>query len=187
MTNVSTELIEDLFGETIPQLSKENYRSQKEASIIGEVSRLNNLIEPIKDFSFFQEVDNELSQIYFDNTKHRTYSLKTQRWIGHVTDITEDRFFARLDDMNTPGTYETAEFSISKISPEDIQLLTKGAIFYWSVGDVITNGQLKEEAILRFQRLSDWTSDELDEVADKAKEQLRNISWNDFNSKAKQA
>ncbi len=98
--------------------------------------------------------------------------MKTQRWIGCVTDIKNDVFTAKLEDAVINGTHELAEFSISKISPEDLPLLSKGAIFYWSVGDVMNNSQLKEEAILRFQRSNNWTEEELDEAADTAKEQF---------------
>jgi hypothetical protein len=149
--------------------------------VLRKVNSIRNSIEPIKQYSFLEENHNEiLSQIKFGNTKSRTYSRKTQRWIGYVMNIREEIFEAKLIDVTNPGTYEIAEFLISKISPEDIGLFTKGAIFYWSVGDVMSNSQLKEETILRFQRQA-WTENEVDEVADDAEELFNNINWNDFN------
>lgn len=109
------------------------------------------------------------------NTTH--YSKKTQRWIGHVTKIEKDKFFSRLDDLTSPGTYETGEFEISEVSPEDKKLLDRGAIFYWSIGETMSNGQLKKESIIRFKRSSPLTTDEVDAIEDKAEKRHKNLIW----------
>ncbi len=186
--NNSSEIIKVSSHETVPELTTENYRSHKESLIVSEVRRIKNSIEPIEQYSVSGEnVLEELSQIRFLQNKSQTYSMLTKPWIGCVTDIKNDVFTAKLEDAVINGTHELAEFSISKISPEDLPLLSKGAIFYWSVGDVMNNSQLKEEAILRFQRSNNWTEEELDEAADTAKEQFGNISWDDFNTEKPQA
>jgi hypothetical protein len=47
-------------------------------------------------------------------------------------------------------------------------LVSKGAGFYWSLGYVNDNGQVKKDSFIRFQRIKPWDEDELNEIADKA-------------------
>jgi hypothetical protein len=105
------------------------------------------------------------------------YSKKTQRWVGHVIAIEKDKFFSRLDDLTNPGTYEIAELDISDVSPDDFKLLQKGAIFYWSIGETMNNGQLKKESIIRFKRESQWTDHEIDSIEERTKEMMKNLVW----------
>jgi hypothetical protein len=96
------------------------------------------------------------------------YSMLTQKWIGHVTQISGDVFSARLKDLSSGGTDEEAEFDVSDIPQEDIPLLKLGAAFYWNVGKASYNGQYKTESFIRFQRLRDWDESDMDAAADRA-------------------
>ena len=168
-----TELSTDIYSEAIIQDSILNgiernlfrLKDQKEFELIADGDEL--------------EVDSNLGEVKrlygFRNTTY--YSKKTQRWIGHITKVEESKFFSRLDDLSNPGTYEIAEFDLTEVSPEDLKLLEHGAIFYWSIGETMSNGQLKKESIIRFKRSSPLTASEIDAIEDRAEERFKNISW----------
>lgn len=97
------------------------------------------------------------------------YSTSLQKWIGHVLDIDEFSFTARIDELNrTNDIYETAEFNKSEISSEDLKLLEIGAIFYWNVGYSVENGQKKKESIVMFKRDREWSEDDFNLAIDQA-------------------
>ena len=175
----------DIEGIQLSELTAEGSDKILNRSITNKIQREVNMIkdsiEPIKQYSYLHEVNHGFSQIIFGAKRVRTYSLKTQRWVGTVLEVREDRFIGKLQDLTNPGTEEIEEFLKSKISPEDLPLLSRGAIFYWSIGDVMTNSQLEGKVILRFRRAPDWTTEEIDEVADDSKELLKRIFWDDSN------
>lgn len=169
------------------ELSTDNYpEAIVEVSILNGVERNLFKIKEKDPFEFtlisekFELIENDdlgvVKKFYgFRNTSH--YSKKTQRWIGHVMKIEGDKFFSKLNDLTNPGTYEIGEFDISEVSPEDIMLLGKGAIFYWSIGDTMSNGQLKKESIIRFKRSSHWSTTDIDAIEDRAEKIVKSISW----------
>jgi len=157
----SNTIVEDtILGKIKKKLH--NIQNQDDASKINETENLGNIAE-VKKFYGFR------------NTAH--YSKKTQRWIGYVTKIGTDTFTSRLDDLTNPGTYEIGEFDLSDVSPEDLKLLEVGALFYWSIGDTMTHGQLKKESIIRFKRSSALSESQIDAIEDRAEEILKSISW----------
>lgn len=110
----------------------------------------------------------------FDSNK---YFLQSQRWIGHVEMINKDGFIARLNDLSNPTTYEMGEFDFDEISPEDKELVTVGAAFYWSLGRANNYGQIEKKSIIRFQRVRNWTEDDYNKVLDRAEEKFNKLIW----------
>ena len=170
-----TELSTDAYSESIIQDSILNGVERNLFKLREQDQNESELIFNEDEF----EVDSNLEAVKrlygFRNTTH--YSKKTQRWIGHVTNIDGNIFSSKLDDLSSPGTYEIADFDVAEVSPEDLKLLERGAIFYWSIGETMSNGQLKKESIIRFKRSSPLTSAEIDAIEDRAEERLKNISW----------
>jgi len=108
----------------------------------------------------------------------KNYSRKTQTWLGYVIDIDEEKFIAKLEDLNNPGgTHEIIEFSLDEVSPGDKDLLNRGSIFYWSVGSLMNNGQFKKESILRFKRVAQWSEEEYDKATDLADMLYKSFTW----------
>ena len=107
----------------------------------------------------------------------KLYFKQTLNWIGHVLEINEDHFVARLDETNNPGTYEVAEFDFEDVSGFDKKLIKLGAVFYWSVGYAVRSGQVMKESFIRFQRLPAWNLEELDTVIDQSTELRKNLKW----------
>jgi hypothetical protein len=110
--------------------------------------------------------------INYDLSVNKSYFSRAQKWIGHIIEIDFEskKFWAKLIDLSESGTYEIGVFDFMEISPEDLQMLTVGAAFYWSLGFATNNGQVKKESIIRFQRFHPWSSDEFDAAADRANE-----------------
>lgn len=170
-----TELSTDIYPEAIVMDSILNRVERNLFKLKKEEKSQFELFTDGEEFEFDSNLG-VVSKLYgFKNTSH--YSKKTQRWIGYVTKVEENKFFAHLDDMNDSGTYEIAEFDASEVSPEDRILLERGAIFYWSIGETMSNGQLKKESIIRFKRSIPLTAAEIDAIEDRAEERLKNIPW----------
>ncbi|QZT35653.1 hypothetical protein K5X82_09995 [Halosquirtibacter xylanolyticus] len=111
------------------------------------------------------------------DTKRNMFFKQSQHWIGVVEQIDGDEFTAKLEDKVTKGTYEIASFDIYDVSPSDIELLNKGAIFYWSVGYASDNGQIEKRSLLRFKRSVAFTEDDVNRIADEAAYYNDNINW----------
>jgi hypothetical protein len=107
----------------------------------------------------------------------KSYYGLAQHWIGIVESIEQNSFVAKLEDKTNQGTYEIATFEISEVSQSDRPLLSKGAIFYWSVGFATENGQIEKRSLLRFKRSVDFTDEDLDVVNDRAKYYNNSINW----------
>jgi hypothetical protein len=100
----------------------------------------------------------------------KNYSSNIQNWIGYVLALNAKSFKAKLEDLTDGGTHEIGDFDIEEnVSPEDLTLVKKGAIFYLSVGSMYRHGQKENTSILRFQRLVLWTESNFDSYLDRAK------------------
>lgn len=100
----------------------------------------------------------------FDILNAKKYSKKIQSWEGIVLSVSENTFIARLNDLTEGGTDEIGEFDMDDISPDDLVLLAEGAVFYWSVGHYMENGQSVKRSDLRFQRLITLDFNDIEET-----------------------
>ncbi len=107
----------------------------------------------------------------------KSYFGLTQHWIGIVESIDKDHFIAKLEDKTNDGTYEIASFETSEVSPSDRELLSNGAIFYWSVGFASDNGQIEKRSLLRFKRSVGFTEEDINEIAEKSEHFNNSINW----------
>lgn len=137
--------------------------SNKNTSEVGEVSKLEFLALP-KESEFTR------SSII------RNYSRASQKWVGYITSINETSFIARLKDITNGGTDEEAELDFDEISPDDKPLLCLGAVFYWSIGKEMHNGQIKSESLIRFKR-TPLQVEEFDQAMDAAESLYDGIEW----------
>jgi len=55
------------------------------------------------------------------------------QWDGIVTKISEHTFTATVSDLLHAGADEIAEFSRDDVSPDDMDLMREGALFYWQI------------------------------------------------------
>lgn len=106
--------------------------------------------------------------INFQQFHRSIYFSKTQKWVGHILEINKDVITAKLDDINNPTTHEIAEFDIDEVPPEDRELISKGAGFYWSLGQVNDNGQIEKKSMIRFQRTKLWEEEDVNQIIDTA-------------------
>jgi hypothetical protein len=107
----------------------------------------------------------------------KSYFTGAQKWIGHVTSISKHTFKAQLNDLNNPTTYEVGEFELNEIPPQDMELLSLGAAFYWSVGQANMNGQVEKKSLIRFQRMKPWSVTDYDNALDKADLLFNELNW----------
>ena len=98
--------------------------------------------------------------------------LALQRWEGVVLDVGQETFTARLADRTSPSREEEeVEIPLDEVSRSDLNLLSPGAIFYWSIGYLDRpSGQRLRESVIRFRRLPAWSRHELDVARRRAKE-----------------
>jgi hypothetical protein len=89
--------------------------------------------------------------------------IAVQRWEGVVTTVAEYSFIAELRDLKNPAEpIEEAEILRAELSPDDVPLLTPGAVFYWSIGYQDSRfGQRTKQSAIRFRRLPAWAHSDL--------------------------
>ena len=93
-----------------------------------------------------------------------------QKWVGIVTDIRGELFFARINDLtNEKNPPEIAEIPIEEISPEQRNHIEKGAIFYWNIGYLDASGTRYRQSFIRFRNLPLWNDEDLEIANQKAK------------------
>lgn len=119
----------------------------------------------------------EVPLIYFLPEHKRASNFKSlQKWRGTVLEVYKDCFLARLVDIQQDTADEEAEIYLTEISDEDLSLIEPGAVFYWSIGyHVDPSGQRKRSSIIRFRRLPEWRTEELEKAQNRA-DQIR-TSW----------
>lgn len=132
-----------------------------ETQIPDDIKSGNDQIDPSTNFNLPEFLSPKPRYI-------KNYMTKSQRWIGHIIDISDQTFNAKLSDQVNPGTYEIASFEFSEIAREDFPFIQIGAVFYWSVGYAYNNGQIIKQSLVRFQRLSPWSMSDFDESSDRA-------------------
>jgi hypothetical protein len=102
------------------------------------------------------------------------------RWIGWVTDVRADSFWAEVEDLLWGAVPHQVELPLTLVSDYDIPLFRENAVFYWIVGYRHRSGGTRvQEATVRFRRtpkdepwmedrVKEWTAEmrrALDEVA----------------------
>ncbi|MDX2306347.1 MAG: hypothetical protein NW226_26295 [Microscillaceae bacterium] len=107
----------------------------------------------------------------------KIYSTIIQSWRGHITEINDDFFVAELEDLINQGTTEIAEFDFGSVSPDDLQLIKLGSVFYWNITKKMNRGQLTKESYLRFQRVILWDEEDYDNASDKAAELFNTLKF----------
>ena len=87
-------------------------------------------------------------------------------WECSVERIEQDTFIATLRSLRDDSESEKeAEIPIDEVSPDDLELLAPGAIFYWSIGyQTSPAGTRTRFSSLRFRRLPAWNRKDLARV-----------------------
>lgn len=111
------------------------------------------------------------------NKNRLNYICDSIDWIGYVIDIQEDTFSAKVIEKDENTTYEIVDFDKKDISTSDLQLLTIGAMFYWSIGYANQGGQVIKQSLIRFKRSIELSIQEFDSIIDEAKKLNDGILW----------
>ncbi len=92
-----------------------------------------------------------------------------QLWDGTVTQVFSDGFLATLVDKTDPNNPdEEAMFEFGEVQEDDIDFVSPGSAFYWTIGSERTPaGQIRTVSSLQFRRIPTWTHAALEQVADR--------------------
>lgn len=94
-------------------------------------------------------------------------------FVGYVTEMGGGRFTAILRDESDPERKYVATFDLDKDVPEeDVPFVEIGAAFHFIVRDGGTKARL-----LRFNRPSSLSREDVEMIKDKAERLDRNINW----------
>jgi hypothetical protein len=87
----------------------------------------------------------------------------SHHWECAVERIGSSTFTATLRSLRDPDDSEKeAEIPIDEVTPDDLELLEPGAIFYWTMGyDMTPAGTRTRFSLLKFRRLPAWTKKDL--------------------------
>ena len=96
----------------------------------------------------------------------------SHHWECTVVNVGDDSFTATLRSLRDPSDSEKeAEIPIEAVTPDDLELLQPGAIFYWTIGyDISPSGTRRRSSELRFRRLPAWTKKDIERVRNRASE-----------------
>jgi len=143
------------------------------------------LVDNIVDFdmNYYPHLDLPNFSGDFVGVNSKRFSKRIQSWKGIVISQSEKTFVARLYDLNAGGTYEIGEFEKEDISPDDMNLFYDGAIFYWSVGYYMENGQSVKRSDIRFQRLITLDNEEFDETTRNIERKYSNLKERKIDNK----
>ncbi len=119
------------------------------------------------------EVPSILPGLPFWPQARESFDVK-QKWEGYVLDVGEETFLARLIPLIGEGTDLEAEIHLEEIDREDRELVTPGAVFYWSIGYLKRPSGTYRTSFVRFQRLPPLGASELKEARLQA-QQLLNL------------
>jgi hypothetical protein len=126
-----------------------------------EVDSSGRFVERLTDDDV-SPLTSERQQIAPDSRSVRVFH-PIGRWIGRVTSIESETFWAEVSDRDNPSDVNEVEFLRADISPSDEKHLLEGAQFYWTVGFAMSVGrQRSRSSVLRFRRPRPWSRHELD-------------------------
>ncbi len=91
----------------------------------------------------------------------REFFRVLQKWEGNVLEVHDDTFEARLVPIIGEGPDQEAEIFLEEVAKDDLELVQKGAIFYWSIGYLDRSSGRIRASILKFQRLPRWSKQSL--------------------------
>jgi hypothetical protein len=101
-----------------------------------------------------------------------------QQWEGVVDAVSDGTFLARLVDRTADGPDEEAEFDFAEIPSGDRELVSPGAVFYWSVGyGTSASGTRSRASIISFRRLPAWTEVEKRQAKERAQLIAKELGW----------
>lgn len=97
-----------------------------------------------------------------------------QLWEGYVVDINEIKHefsVVAKDKTDTSMPDEEFTMSIEEVPPTDLDLLSIGAVFYWSIGYADYPGRPRSrESRVRFRRLPKWKQADLNNAKKRGNE-----------------
>ncbi len=101
-----------------------------------------------------------------------------QKWEGTVLQTRPGSFLGRLVDLQGEHPDDEAEIPVEELSPEDLDLVKVGAVFYWSIGYLDeANGERRRTSVIRFRRLPAWSKEELRRARRQATRAIERIGW----------
>ena len=154
---------------------------QNFSKLLDEHIQVTNNRELETEYIDFKESLNlEVSDVVknFRSNKSENIFLKTQKWMGHIVEISNQTIFAKLEDFNDPTTHEIGEFEIDDIPYEDRELICIGAGFYFSLGHAYDkNGQIEKKSLIRFQRANPWDEYSFNSIIDEADNLYEKLKW----------
>lgn len=105
--------------------------------------------------------------------------METVSWQGYIESISEKEktIYGRMRELYKNGTEESIEFDFNDVSDDDKELVKIGAIFYYSIGYALKNGQRIKMAILRFKRNVKFSGLDVDNITDNAHKLSLGINW----------
>ena len=112
----------------------------------------------------------------WSEVRRPTFTLKHE-WIGRIDEVRADSFTVTLASRDRPGELESAELELEEVSPEDLDKVRPGAIFYWIIGyRDEPYGQRIGVSTLRFRHLVAPSSEQLLDADREAAEMFRFLS-----------
>ena len=105
--------------------------------------------------------------------RHRTQrQIIKHHWECTVVRVETTTFLATLRSLRDESeTEKEAEIPLDEVTPDDLELLQPGAVFYWTIGyDISPGGTRRRASEIKFRRLPSWTKGDIARLDEHANE-----------------
>lgn len=103
-----------------------------------------------------------------------------QEWEGHIIEVSDETFTARLADITAGERHdgEEVQLPIGDLTDDDREILAPGRVFRWSIGYQRSRaGSKKRVSQIVFRRLPQWTEKDLADAKEEARQLSTSIKW----------
>ncbi|MFP4844288.1 hypothetical protein [Winogradskyella sp. PE311] len=118
-----------------------------------------------------------IKEANFNFHNKNNYAKAITKLKGYVSEIKDEYFVAKLEELDNSDTYEIGEFDLSDVDKGDIELLEVGSVFYWNFGYHVDRGQVKKMSEIRFQRISNLDINEFDSICEESDKLNDSLDW----------
>lgn len=111
-----------------------------------------------------------ISQAKFSTTEARsslhTWTTPIQIWEGKVLSVDRPSGLMRVNLVAKIGDTQDhkGEISLEWVAEQDLDLVKRGAIFYWTIFKEVRRGSIRNAQELRFRRFPSWSRTQLTRI-----------------------
>lgn len=156
--------------DTLPYIQNMEINQARQDYLYQPVHATKSLEKAISNIKAFQVSKRPLEVDRF---------MESISWEGFVQSIDKEAmiFTGRMKEIEKDSIDVHVEFSYDDVSDDDKPLLKNGAIFYYTIGYAVVNGQRMKQSILKFKRSLPFSEKDVDSITANAHSLVQGLNW----------